>query len=233
MSGEWKAEAALPLRRSIVLCVLLGVLIFGWLKWRDASSHRQPGETTGSIINKQAVHFTNRTFDPGAPPTDMPPLRTGEYAECDSNFLSSASVGGETRQTDATHGTVTITQVKVTLQLNITIWAPGGATQHVMEHEEGHRQISEFYYQTADQTARRIAANYMGKQVEFTGANSDAESTRILEQLAHEITEEYNMELNPEPTQLLYDTITDHGRNEVVVRDAVAHALKNVTIESN
>jgi hypothetical protein len=41
------------------------------------------------------------------------------------------------------------------------------------------------------------------------------------------------MELNPEPTQLLYDTITDHGRNEVVVRDAVAHALKNVTIESN
>jgi hypothetical protein len=73
----------------------------------------------------------------------------------------------------------------------------------------------------------------MGKQVEFTGANSDAESTRILEQLAHEITEEYNMELNPEPTQLLYDTITDHGRNEVVVRDAVAHALKNVTIESN
>jgi hypothetical protein len=32
---------------------------------------------------------------------------------------------------------------------------------------------------------------------------------------------------------LLYDGITDHGRNEVVVKDAVAHALKNVSIESN
>jgi hypothetical protein len=233
VSGEWKAEAASPLRRSILLCVLLGVLIFGWLKWRDASSRRQPGETTGPIINKEPVHFTNRTFDPAAPPADMPPMRSGEYAVCDSNFLSSASVGGDTRQTDATHGTVTITRVKVTLQLNITIWAPAGATQHVMEHEEGHRQISEFYYQAADQRAGQIAANYLGKQVEFTGANSDTESTRMLEQMAHEITEEYNKELDPEPTQLLYDTITDHGRNAVVVQDAVAHALKNVAIESN
>jgi len=223
----------LPLRRSIVLCVLLGALIFGWLRWRDVSSRQQPGETPGPAIHKQPVNFTNRTFDPAAPPADMPPLTSGENAECDSDFLSKASVGGETRQTDATHGTVTITQIKVTLQLNITIWAPAGVAQHVIEHEEGHRQISEFYYQTADKVAERIAAPYMGKQVEITGTNLDAESNKLLQQMANEITEEYNKELNPEPTQLLYDTITDHSRNEVVARDAVVHALKNVTIESN
>jgi hypothetical protein len=50
--------------------------------------------------------------------------------------------------------------------------------------------------------------------------------------MAAEITDEYNKELNPGPTQLLYDAITDHGRNKVVVSDAVAHALKNGTIES-
>jgi hypothetical protein len=50
--------------------------------------------------------------------------------------------------------------------------------------------------------------------------------------MATEITEEYNKQLNPEPAQLLYDTITDHSRNEVVVKDAVAHALKNVSVES-
>ena len=33
-------------------------------------------------------------------------------------------------------------------------------------------------------------------------------------------------------TQLLYDSITDHSRNEVVVKDAVDHAIKNVSIES-
>lgn len=162
----------------------------------------------------------------------MPPLAPGENAECDSEFRSSASVRGEPRQTDATHAIITITQVNMTLQLNINIWVPTGATQHVIEHEEGHRQISEYYYQTADKLAERIAAKYLGKQVEITGTDLGAESNKVLQQMATDITDEYGKELNPEPTQLLYDSITDHGRNEVVVKDAVAHALKNTTIES-
>jgi hypothetical protein len=220
----------LPSRRLIVLCVLLGVLIFGWLRWREYSSQRQPKEDSVPTISKLPVAFANRAFDPAAPPADMPPLATGENAECDSEFLSNASVGGESRQTDATHATLTITRIKVTLQLNITIWVPAGVTQHVIEHEEGHRQVSEFYYQTADKLAERISATYMGKQVEITGTDLGAESTKLLQQTATDITDEYNKELNPCPTQLLYDAITDHGRNEVVVQDAVAAALKNVTI---
>jgi hypothetical protein len=222
----------LPLRRSIVLFVLLGALVFGLLKLRDLSSRRRGKEAPGITINKQPVNFVNRTFDPASPPADLPPLNQGENAECDSDFLSNASVGGETRQTDATHATVTVTQIKVTLQLNVTIWVPTDVTQHVIEHEDGHRQISEYYYQTADKLAERIAATYMGKQVDITGADLDAESSKLLQQMAMEITDEYNKELNPEPTQLLYDTITNHSRNGVVAKDAVAHALKNVTIES-
>lgn len=219
-------------RGLIVICVLLGILIFGWLRWRNFSSRRQLWEAPAPIISKEPVAFANHTFDPAAPPTDMPPLAPGENAECDSDFLSNASVRGESRQTDATHATVTITQIKVTLQLNINIWVPAGVTQHVIEHEEGHRQVSEYYYQTADKLAERIAATYMGKQVEITGTDLGVESSKMLQQMATDITDEYNKELNPGPAQLLYDEITDHGRNEVVVKDAVAHALKNVTIES-
>jgi hypothetical protein len=226
------AEAVLPSRGLIVLCILLGVLICGWLTWRDFSSRRQLREAPVSTINKQPVVFANRTFDPATPPTDMPPLAPGENAECDSSFLSDASVRGESRQTDATHATVTIMQIKVTLQLNISIWVPTGVTQHVIEHEEGHRQISEYYYQTADKLAERIAATYMGKQVEIAGTDLGGESSKMLQQMAADITDEYNKELNPGPTQLLYDAITDHGRNDVVVKDAVAHALKNIAIES-
>ena len=215
-----------------MLCVLLGVLILGWLMWRDLSSRRQLREAPLPTINKQPVAFTNRTFDPATPPTNMPPLAPGESAECDSDFQSNASVRGESLQTDATHATVTITQVKVTLQLTITIWVPIGATQHVIEHEEGHRQISEYYYRTADKVAERIAATYMGREVEFTGTDLGAESRKMLEQMANEIADEYAKELDPGPTQLLYDAITDHSRNEVVVQDAVAHALKNIAIES-
>jgi hypothetical protein len=222
----------LPSRGVIVLCVLLGAPIVGWLAWWDFSSRRQLREDSVPRINKQPVAFANHTFDPATPPTGMPPLASGENAECDSDFRSNASVRGESRPKDAAHATVTITQINVTLQLNINIWVPTGVTQHVIEHEEGHRQISEYYYRTADKLAERIAATYLGKQVEIAGMDLDAESHKMLQKMAADITDEYNKELNPGPTQLLYDTITDHGRNEVVVKDAVAHALKNISIES-
>jgi hypothetical protein len=221
-----------PSRILIGLCVLLGGLLLGWLVWRGSSSRRPPGEALAPTITKQPIAFANHTFDPGAPPPEMPPLAHGENAECDSNFLSSASVHGETRSMDATHATVTVTQINVTLQLNINIWVPTGVTQHVIEHEDGHRQISESYYQSADKLASRIAAPYMGKQVEISGTDLGAESSKMLQQMAAEITDEYNKELNPGPAQLFYDSITDHGRNEVAVQNAVAHALKNTAIES-
>jgi hypothetical protein len=220
------------MRGVIVLCVLLAGLIAGWLVWRGFASPHQLSEHSGSTISKQPIVLATHTFDLARPPADMPPLGSGENAECDSDFRSNASVRGESQPTDATHATLTITHVNVTLQLNINIWLPTGVTQHVIEHEDGHRQVSEFYYQTADNLAERIASTYLGKHVEITGANLDAESNKVLQEMAAAITEEYNKELNPGPTQLLYDAITDHGRNEVVVKDAVAHALKNISIES-
>ncbi len=218
--------------RSIVFLVLLGALVLGWLAWREISSRGKHEETTGVTVVKEPVNFANRVFDPTDPPAEMPPLHNSEYAECDSQFLSGASVGGETRQTDATHGTLTITHVKVNLQLHITIWIPAGATQLIADHEDGHRQISEFYYQNADKVAAQIAATYMGKQVEITGTELNAESNQLLAQMATEITGEYNKELDPEPTQLLYDEITNHGRNGVIASDAAAHAIRNIGIET-
>ena len=219
-------------RRFLVLCVLLGLLVFGWVVRRDFSSRRLPAVEAIPTVDKRPVAFAKHEFDPSSPPADMPPLSPGENAECDSNFLSNASVRGESRQTDATHATVTITQIKMTLQLKINIWVPSGANQHLIEHEEGHRQISEYYYQTADKLAERIAATYLGRQVEIAGTDLNAESSRMLKQMASEITKEYNKELNPDPTQLLYDAITDHSRNEVAAKDAVDHAIKNAAIEA-
>ncbi|MBZ5660180.1 MAG: hypothetical protein LAO08_07200 [Acidobacteriia bacterium] len=221
------------LRRSIFLCVLPGVLILAGCKLPGQSSFRQAEETAKPIIVKQPVNFSTRTFDPASPPADMPPLPSGETAECDTDFQSNASVSGQSVQTDATHATLTITQVKVTLDLIVTVWVPMDASQHVIEHEDGHRQISEYYYQTAGKTAERIAASYIGKQVIISGADLHAESSKALQQMGAEITDEYIKELNPEPAQLLYDSITDHSRNEVVAKEAVDHAIKNVAIEAN
>jgi hypothetical protein len=221
----------LPSRRFIAAPVLLAALP-GLLSWWTLSCNRPPKEASAVTINKQPVNFSRRSFDPANPPPDMPSLNHGENAACDSDFSSNATVAGQTRQTDPTHATLTVARIKMDLQLNIAIWLPNEATQHVTEHEEGHRQISEYYYQTADKLAERIATAYVGRPVEIAGTDLQAESNEFLQQTAAAITADYSRELNPGPTQLLYDSITDHSRNEVVVKNAVEHAIKNASIES-
>jgi len=216
----------LSLRRFIVLFSLLGALLFAWLLWRSSVSSQQPKITAAPTIIKQPPVIATRTFDPDNLPADMPPMIPGELAVTDSNFISDARVSADVLQLGATGAMVTVTQVTVTLQLTLTMWVPVGATQHVIEHEEGHRQISEYFYLNADKLAARIASTYMGKQIRVTGTDTHAEISNLLQKLGAEITEEYGKELNPDPTQLRYDDITDHSRNEVDAKDAVAQALK-------
>lgn len=230
--AEWTAEA-MPLRRVILATLLVLVIVAGWMWGRRArqsvSAPGQIADASAITIDKQPELFANRTFDPANPPPDMPPLPYGEQAECDSNFTSDASVGGSTRKTDATHGVVTITRVKMTLGLKVNIWTPPDATPQVVAHEQGHRQISEYYYQGADQLARQVAAGYLGSQVATSGADLDAEANKALEKAASDITGEYSKELDPGPTQNYYDTATDHARNGVAAQDAVATAIRNNT----
>jgi hypothetical protein len=110
----------------------------------------------------------------------------------------------------------------MTLGLAITIWVPADVTQKVLEHEEGHRQISEFFYQDADKLAVRVAATYIGRQLTITGNDLNAEANKALQQIGDEITAEYTRQLDPGPAQLRYDAITDHARNEVLAKDAIA-----------
>ncbi len=225
-SGKWVLEAQLSSRSLISSAVFLGALLVGC-----SSPQSQTPQAPAVTVLKQPPTFASHTFDPAAPPPDMPPLAPGESAECDSNFMSSARLHAKPRKTDATHTTLTITQIELTLNLDVNIWLPAGAAQNVIDHEEGHRQISEYYYQTADKLAQRIAASYVGKPVEVQGTDLTAESNNMLQQLAAEITAEYGKQLDPGPSQLLYDDITDHARNAVIARDAVDHALKNIAVE--
>jgi hypothetical protein len=227
------------LRRYILLFgVLVGVAAICWLLWRNAASRQIGGETSAVTIEKEPINFASRTFDPANPPAEMPPMVPGEEAVCDSNFLSNVNVVGRTLQTDGARELVTITQIKVTLRLNITIWVPNDASEHVIEHEDGHRAISEYYYQGADKIAERIAAGYIGKKELISsqsaeGTDLQTESNQWLSQTGTEITDEYNAELNPGPAQQRYDLMTDYSRNDVVAKDAVAQVLKDAAAASS
>ena len=197
----------------------------------DSSAPPQPHKDS-TQITKLPPAYAAHQFDPAAPPANMPPLHPGEAAVCDANFIARSSVRGQPRRTDATHATLTVTQVLMTLQLQTNVWVPIDAPQTITDHEEGHREIAEYYYQTADKVAERIAATYVGKRVEVTGDDLDAATNQALFQIANEITDEYTKEINNSSTQLLYDNITDHSRNGVVAKDAVEHAIKNAAIEA-
>ncbi len=145
-------------------CVAFTLPVFATIVLLAAPS--ASAQTPGVTVDKQPESYSTRSFDPAKPPADMPPPTPGEDAECDSNFLSDAAVGGQAKQTDATHAIVTVTQVKVTLNLEIIVWLPNKVTQHVVDHEQGHRQISEYFYQDADKVANKIAASYMGEAVD-------------------------------------------------------------------
>ena len=182
-------------------------------------------------ITKLPVGYMSHTFDPTAPPANMPPLHPGEAAVCDADFIARSSVRGQPRRTDKTHATLTITNVMMTLQLQTNVWVPTDAPQTIVDHEEGHREIAEYDYQTADKLAERIAATYIGKRVEVTGDDLDAASSQKLLEIATEITDEYTKQINNNSTQLLYDDITDHSRNGTDPHDAVQHAIKNAAVE--
>ncbi len=139
---------------------------------------------------------------------------------------------GQPRRIDATHATLTVKQVLMTLQLQTNVWVPIDAPETITDHEEGHREIAEYTYQTAGQVAQHIAATYVGKRIDVTGDDLDAATNQALFQVANEITDEYTKEINNSPTQLLYDNITDHSRNGVVAKDAVEHAIKNAAVEA-
>ena len=214
-----------------LLCAALCVSLCACHSSTDSSA---PPKLAADAVQITKLPAQNRahTYDPVAPPAGMPPLHPGEAAVCDSDFIARSSVRGQPRRTDPMHATITITNVMMTLQLETNIWVPAGAPQTIVDHEEGHREIADYTYQSADQLARRIASSYIGKRVDVTGDDLDAASSQKLLEVATEITNAYTTQINNNSTQLLYDNITDHSRNGVIAKDAVEHAIKNAAIEA-
>lgn len=216
--------------RIILVCACVGVWLCGCHSSPDTASPQTQKDSVQ--ITRLPAGYQFHKFDPAAPPPAMPPLHPGEAAVCDADFIARSSVGGQPRRTDSTHAMLTVTKVMMTLQLQTNVWVPIDAPQTIVDHEEGHRAIAEYYYGTADKLAERIAAGYIGKRVEVTGDDLDSASSQKLLEIATEITNEYTKEINSSPTQLLYDNITDHSRNGVVAKDAVDHAIKNAAVEA-
>jgi hypothetical protein len=177
-------------------------------------------------VTKMPVNAQHRTFDPRRPPREMPQLKPPENAVCASDFLSNANVGAQGVQIDATHAKLTVNLIEMTLQLNITIWLPQNPPKTVVDHEEGHRQIAEYFYKNADVIAKRVAEPYLGKTLEISGRDLRKAASVAVDKVGGEITDAYNKEMPVELTEARYDAITEHSRKDIPVPDAVAQAIR-------
>ena len=179
-------------------------------------------------ITRRAPSATTKTFNAKKPPKEMPPLRPGEAAVCESKFLCQVQVEVEISSTPGERPECRITGIKSELRLDVVIWLPTDATHKIRVHEDGHRQISEIFYARAEEVAKRIAAKYMGQDLEVK--SSDQADTRpVIQRVANEFCQEYlgTVEVPSEKVQMKYDQLTDHGRNKLSEREAIRRALES------
>jgi hypothetical protein len=145
------------------------------------------------------------------------------------NFLANVSVSARATSTDATHAAATITHIDVTLNLDITIWTPKNATKTVIDHEEGHRKISEYFYKDAAEIAREIALPYLDKKYPLNGSDINGKLTELTNRVARDVVGAYSDRMIVKPTQVRYDEITDHSRKNIPVDEAIAQAIRETS----
>lgn len=186
-------------------------------------------------VERKAPVTRTRTFDPNSPP---PEARIGDNEQATTKrvFKISAGVAYQVVSQGAAAGgqwsaTIRIDSVKVELGLETTIFLPKDARDKLVAHEQGHREISEAVYQAdAETTARRLAAPLVGQTFTATGPDPDTAASNASKVALQRLNDDYMAAVGSRASEVnvMYDKLTDHGRNQVSEADAIQEAFKNV-----
>ena len=193
----------------------------------------------GVKVEKVPVKVVRKTFDRRNPPKEMPPL--GPRADAVTHFRFGCSTNASyevisrrrdvSRRRGGTGGctaTARINDMDVRLELEITIWLPRGARQKLVEHEEGHRVIGERVYETAERAAREAAKQWIGKSVTGKAEDCAAAADVAVRDANHKFCETYLQSTSGWSGRVgdIFDDITDHGRRDNPVDEAIAEAFE-------
>jgi len=177
-------------------------------------------------ITRTPAAVSRKTFNPDRPPPEMPPLSGDEAAVTQSKFACGVKLDVEITQEGNAKPTAKIAGVDATLKLDVVEWLPTNVSPKIRAHEDGHRQISEHYYAQAEQSARDLAARYVGKTLDI--ASTDEKETQpIIQRAANEFCQEYlgKVEVPSQAAQEKYDQLTEHGRNKLSEKEAVKRSI--------
>jgi hypothetical protein len=187
----------------------------------------------GVQINRGEPQIQRHRFDPKNPPANMPALEKNEAAVTQSIFgIESAfavEVLGEEKRGGKTVAKVKVDGVTVNLSLKIEIWNPTDAPKTIIEHEEGHRKLSEHFYEDAEKIAERLAKTYIGKVFSAEGVDGDAASKAAIEKALNELSQKYmgQTQVISARANIIFDEITRHGRNQrITVEKAMEQSIE-------
>lgn len=167
------------------------------------------------VVNKKAPTVSHQIFNPNHLPRQMPPLVPGEAGLCHYEYTTDIQTGGDVETLGPGQVKVTVDSVQINLSLPITIFTASNAPKRIMEHEEGHRQICEYYYANIDIYARRAAQSVIGQT--FSGKGKDKQSAvddamdQAISGIRKQILDQTRVRCVAANDR--YDTITNHSRN--------------------
>lgn len=181
-------------------------------------------------ITKKPAQIETRTFNPAEPGKDVP-LKPGEDATTAWNFGYTVELGCHLntmkREGESYRASFKISRVTATISMPVTLWLPANVNKRLAEHEDGHRQICEEIYGSAEKTAERQAELMIGQV--FSGEAQTLEEARTqaifkasaeLNRLYCRDTLDYSRRVSQQ-----YDKLTHHGKNRLPVLLAVREAF--------
>jgi hypothetical protein len=178
-----------------------------------------------ATIVKNPAKVAHREFDYDHQPADMPPIKPPEAAECQSQLSSEAALDAQGEQSAPDEMVVTIRSVRFTLNCKITLWLPKGYDKRILDHEEGHRRITETFYAKAETIAHAVCDPYVGRRITVRGSDLQAQLKAQLNVLAKEMSDKFQATFDIEKTQQRFDQINNHPLKKIAVDDAIRQAF--------
>jgi len=192
----------------------------------------------GVTINRAAPAVEHKRFDRNHPPSEMPPLEPGEAAVTKSVFgietETSIQIVSNENRLGKTVAKIKVAEVSLNLSLKITVWLPNDAPKTIIDHEEGHRQLNEYFYKDSEKIAREIAQVYVGRTYEGQGGDVEAAARAAMEKAINEISQKYMAQTQNLSVRAnaIFDELTNHSRNQSIsVERAVKQAIERAKKE--
>jgi hypothetical protein len=183
-------------------------------------------EAQGVTVNKAAPTVGHRMFDPKRPPRDIPTMVPGEAGLAHYEYTLSIGAGGDTEVLSPNEVNVTINGVDIDASLPITIWLENNTPQRIIDHENGHMAIIEYYYANIEVYAKRAGQSVIGKKFHGTGRDRKTAENDAIDKAIKQINDEIltRTRVRAVACNDRYDKTTDHGRNPGSQADAAAKA---------